>query len=121
MTAELSAGPVEAFIDADQITQVLHNSLQNARDAAREARGELLRDCQVHVFLTQSANPSGTGVAASMSWIDHHGLDPPQLRGQSAIRILAGVAPLAENVDDELSTTNTSDTMVYVSLIGTYI
>jgi two-component system nitrogen regulation sensor histidine kinase NtrY len=37
VTAELSAGPVEAFIDADQITQVLHNLLQNARDAAREA------------------------------------------------------------------------------------
>ena len=29
--------PVEAFVDPDQMTQVLHNLLQNARDAASEA------------------------------------------------------------------------------------
>jgi len=37
VTANLPEAPVEAFVDADQITQVLHNLLQNARDAAREA------------------------------------------------------------------------------------
>ena len=37
VTTDLSETPVEAFVDADQITQVLHNLLQNARDAAREA------------------------------------------------------------------------------------
>jgi nitrogen fixation/metabolism regulation signal transduction histidine kinase len=37
VTANLPGTPVEAFVDADQITQVLHNLLQNARDAAREA------------------------------------------------------------------------------------
>ena len=35
--ASLPALPVESRVDADQITQVLHNLLQNARDAAREA------------------------------------------------------------------------------------
>ncbi len=35
--AELPKGPVEAWVDPDQITQVLHNLLQNARDAAAEA------------------------------------------------------------------------------------
>ena len=33
----LPSTSIEAFVDADQITQVLHNLLQNARDAAREA------------------------------------------------------------------------------------
>jgi signal transduction histidine kinase len=33
----LPSTAIEAFVDADQITQVLHNLLQNARDAAREA------------------------------------------------------------------------------------
>jgi signal transduction histidine kinase len=37
VTANLPALPVESFVDPDQITQVLHNLLQNARDAAREA------------------------------------------------------------------------------------
>ncbi|MBW1874595.1 MAG: HAMP domain-containing protein [Deltaproteobacteria bacterium] len=37
VTANLPGEPVEAFVDADQITQVLHNLVQNARDAAREA------------------------------------------------------------------------------------
>lgn len=37
VTANLGTAPLEAFIDADQVTQVLHNLLQNARDAAREA------------------------------------------------------------------------------------
>ena len=37
VTTTLPGAPVEAFVDADQITQVLHNLLQNARDAAREA------------------------------------------------------------------------------------
>ncbi|TNF64862.1 MAG: histidine kinase, partial [Deltaproteobacteria bacterium] len=37
VTAELPGTPVEAFVDADQLTQVLHNLLRNARDAAREA------------------------------------------------------------------------------------
>jgi two-component system nitrogen regulation sensor histidine kinase NtrY len=37
VTADLPGTPVEAFVDADQLTQVLHNLLQNARDAAREA------------------------------------------------------------------------------------
>jgi signal transduction histidine kinase len=31
---------VEAFVDPDQITQVLHNLLQNAVDAAKEAHPE---------------------------------------------------------------------------------
>jgi nitrogen fixation/metabolism regulation signal transduction histidine kinase len=35
--ANLPPLPVESFVDADQITQVLHNLLQNARDAARDA------------------------------------------------------------------------------------
>ncbi len=35
--ANLPSTSIEAFVDADQITQVLHNLLQNARDAAREA------------------------------------------------------------------------------------
>jgi nitrogen fixation/metabolism regulation signal transduction histidine kinase len=34
---DLPRSPVTAFVDADQITQVLHNLLQNARDAAQEA------------------------------------------------------------------------------------
>jgi nitrogen fixation/metabolism regulation signal transduction histidine kinase len=33
----LPEGPLAAFVDADQITQVLHNLLQNAQDAAIEA------------------------------------------------------------------------------------
>jgi len=37
VTTDLSVTPVEAYVDADQITQVLHNLLQNARDAARVA------------------------------------------------------------------------------------
>lgn len=37
VTPELPALPVEALVDSDQITQVLHNLLNNARDAAREA------------------------------------------------------------------------------------
>jgi signal transduction histidine kinase len=37
VTATLPASPVDANVDADQITQVLHNLLQNARDAARDA------------------------------------------------------------------------------------
>jgi signal transduction histidine kinase len=37
VTVELPGAPVEALVDADQITQVLHNLLNNARDAAREA------------------------------------------------------------------------------------
>ena len=37
VAVNLSGAPVEAFVDADQITQVLHNLLQNARDAARDA------------------------------------------------------------------------------------
>ena len=35
--ATLPGAPIEALVDADQITQVLHNLLQNARDAAAEA------------------------------------------------------------------------------------
>jgi signal transduction histidine kinase len=35
--ANLPSTSIEALVDADQITQVLHNLLQNARDAAREA------------------------------------------------------------------------------------
>lgn len=34
---DLPDGPINAFVDADQITQVLHNLLQNARDAASDA------------------------------------------------------------------------------------
>ena len=37
VTASLPEAAIEAFVDADQITQVLHNLLQNARDAAGEA------------------------------------------------------------------------------------
>jgi two-component system nitrogen regulation sensor histidine kinase NtrY len=37
VTARLGTAPLEAFVDADQITQVLHNLLQNARDAACDA------------------------------------------------------------------------------------
>ncbi len=37
VAAKLPRTPVEALVDIDQITQVLHNLLQNARDAAREA------------------------------------------------------------------------------------
>ncbi|HSN84245.1 MAG TPA: ATP-binding protein [Polyangiales bacterium] len=37
VTAALPGSPVEAHVDADQITQVLHNLLQNARDAAAAA------------------------------------------------------------------------------------
>ncbi len=37
VTAALPGAPVDARVDADQLTQVLHNLLQNARDAAREA------------------------------------------------------------------------------------
>lgn len=36
----LPAPPVEAFVDPDQITQVLHNLIQNARDAAAAAHPE---------------------------------------------------------------------------------
>ena len=36
-TVRLPAEPVEAFVDADQMVQVLHNLIQNARDAAAEA------------------------------------------------------------------------------------
>ncbi len=34
VTVRLPSGPVEAFVDPDQMTQVLHNLLQNALDAA---------------------------------------------------------------------------------------
>jgi nitrogen fixation/metabolism regulation signal transduction histidine kinase len=37
VTTTLPGAPVESFVDAGQITQVLHNLLQNARDAAAEA------------------------------------------------------------------------------------
>lgn len=37
VAATLPATPLDARVDPDQITQVLHNLLQNARDAAREA------------------------------------------------------------------------------------
>jgi signal transduction histidine kinase len=37
VTANLPESSVNALVDSDQITQVLHNLLQNARDAAREA------------------------------------------------------------------------------------
>jgi two-component system nitrogen regulation sensor histidine kinase NtrY len=37
VTMRLPAGAIEAFVDPDQITQVLHNLIQNARDAAIEA------------------------------------------------------------------------------------
>lgn len=37
LSTHLPEGEVQAFIDADQITQVLHNLLQNASDAAAEA------------------------------------------------------------------------------------
>ena len=37
VTTTLPGASVVAFVDADQITQVLHNLLQNARDAATEA------------------------------------------------------------------------------------
>ncbi len=37
VAANLPRTPIEAFVDTDQITQVLHNLLQNARDAAAEA------------------------------------------------------------------------------------
>lgn len=46
VTFELPEVPVLALVDADQITQVLHNLLQNARDAARAAHprgGALVR------------------------------------------------------------------------------
>ncbi len=37
LSTDLPETPVTAFVDADQITQVLHNLLQNARDAATTA------------------------------------------------------------------------------------
>ncbi|MGB8330221.1 MAG: ATP-binding protein [Polyangiales bacterium] len=37
VAAELPSSPVTAFVDVDQIMQVLHNLLNNARDAAVEA------------------------------------------------------------------------------------
>jgi len=37
ISTNLPEGPITAFVDADQITQVLHNLLQNAGDAATEA------------------------------------------------------------------------------------
>lgn len=37
LRSHLPETPIEALLDADQITQVLHNLLQNARDAATEA------------------------------------------------------------------------------------
>jgi two-component system nitrogen regulation sensor histidine kinase NtrY len=37
---ELPTDPVEALVDPEQMTQVLHNLLQNARDAAAEAHSE---------------------------------------------------------------------------------
>ena len=37
VTVRVPEQPVEAFVDPDQMTQVLHNLLQNARDAASEA------------------------------------------------------------------------------------
>ena len=37
LTVRLPEAEVQAFVDADQITQVLHNLLQNASDAAAEA------------------------------------------------------------------------------------
>ena len=37
VTASIPTRPVEALVDADQITQVLHNLLQNACDAAADA------------------------------------------------------------------------------------
>jgi signal transduction histidine kinase len=38
LRAHLPSAPVYAFVDPDQITQVLHNLLQNARDAVASAR-----------------------------------------------------------------------------------
>ena len=37
LSTDLSDAPITALVDADQMTQVLHNLLQNARDAATEA------------------------------------------------------------------------------------
>ena len=37
LSAALPEGPLMAFVDADQMTQVLHNLLQNAQQAATEA------------------------------------------------------------------------------------
>ncbi len=40
LEVKLPAHPLDALVDADQITQVLHNLLQNARDAAAAAHPE---------------------------------------------------------------------------------
>jgi len=72
VTADLPASPVDAFVDADQITQVLHNLLQNARDAAREAHpssggavGLSLQEKAGTVYIRVEDN--GAGIAADQA------------------------------------------------------
>lgn len=70
VTADLPDAPVEALVDADQITQVLHNLLQNARDAAREAHPSgggavTLRLRENAGAVTIEVQDNGAGISAS--------------------------------------------------------
>ncbi|MEM9728052.1 MAG: ATP-binding protein [Myxococcota bacterium] len=102
VSASLPDHPVVAWVDSDQITQVLHNLIQNARDAARQAhpasggRVELTleeRSTQVQVrvedngpgipdelqtvifepYHTDKREGSGLGLAISSRIISEHG------------------------------------------------
>jgi nitrogen fixation/metabolism regulation signal transduction histidine kinase len=68
----LPKGPLMAFVDADQITQVLHNLLQNAQDAATAAHPD--GSGAVRLSLEQSAGTlyiqvedNGAGIAADQT------------------------------------------------------
>lgn len=72
VTADLPGRPVEALVDADQITQVLHNLLQNARDAAQHAHPSgggavTLRLREEAATVTIEVEDNGAGIAQGQS------------------------------------------------------
>jgi nitrogen fixation/metabolism regulation signal transduction histidine kinase len=68
VTASLPLSPVEALVDADQMTQVLHNLLQNARDASAAAHPdgsgevELSLEATAHTVYVR-VRDDGAGIA----------------------------------------------------------
>lgn len=102
VSTELPGHPVQAHVDADQITQVLHNLLQNASDAARKAHpsgggrvwvtldeglhevrirvednGEGIPDDQVDLifepYFTDKKGGTGLGLAITSRIVTEHG------------------------------------------------
>jgi two-component system nitrogen regulation sensor histidine kinase NtrY len=72
VTTDLPDAPIEALVDADQITQVLHNLLQNARDAAQDAHPSgggavTLRLREEAGTVTIEVEDNGAGIADGQS------------------------------------------------------